>query len=109
MKRMGILAIAALLAVMTMALLGSGASAAPTCSGTLDIATHGQHVVGDYVTGVGHADLDWPPSGDVGGGGGAALAGGPAAHGHFLAEPAVAPGASFCLSQSQSPGIHPGP
>ena len=39
-----------------------GAQAAdPTCSGTLDIAVHGQHIVGDYVTGIGHAELGWPP------------------------------------------------
>ena len=87
--------------------LGIASAAGPTCSGTLVIANHGQHVVGAYVVGEG---VDWPPSGGVvGTGGKAALPGGPAAHGHFQAESPVAPGASFCLSQSQSPGDHPGP
>jgi len=89
-----------------------GSSAEPTCSTTLDIATHGQHVVGDYVTGIGHANLGWPPSGGVVGeanaeNGGATLPGGPGPGFHF--PNGFAPGASFCLEQSQSPGAHPGP
>lgn len=91
---------------------GSGrASAEPTCSGTLGIANHGQHVVGDYVAGTGHDSLGWPPSGsDVGDavkGEGAAVPGGPGPGFHF--PNGFAPGASFCLEQSQSPGLHPGP
>lgn len=88
---------------------GGTAAAAPTCSTTLGVAVPGQHVVGDYVTGTGRASLDWPPAGGVGdstGGEGAAVPGGPAAGGHFAS--GVAPGASFCLAQSQSPGKHPG-
>ena len=80
--------------------------AEPTCGGLGGIQNHGQHVVGDYVTGLGGigGGLDWPPAGQVGGGGGAALPGGPGAHGHLLS--GVAPGASFCLAQSQAPGFH---
>ncbi len=77
----------------------------PTCSGTLNIAVHGQHVVGDYVIGGGISS--WPPNGLVGGGGGAAVPGGPGPGSHF--PNGVAPGASFCLDQSQSPGVHFGP
>lgn len=88
-----------------------GASAEPTCSGTLGIANHGQHVVGDYVTGTGHDGLGWPPSGSEVGeavaGEGAAVPGGPGPGFHF--PNGFAPGASFCLEQSQSPGLHPGP
>ena len=83
----------------------------PTCSGTLDVAVHGQHVVGDYVTGIGRGELDWPPSGGVVGKAvgqnGAAVPGGPGPGFHF--PNGFAPGASFCLSQSQSPGFHAGP
>ena len=93
---------------------GSASAADPTCSGTpgIDIANHGQHIVGDYVSGTALPDLGWPPSGGVvgeaiGGEGGAVLPGGPGPGFHF--PEGVAPGASFCLSQSQSPGAHPGP
>lgn len=102
---------AALLLAIQFAAGAAGAEAAPTCSGTLGIANHGQHVVGDYVTGTGHDELGWPPSGsDVGGaiaGSGAAVPGGPGPGFHF--PNGFAPGASFCLEQSQSPGFHPGP
>ena len=90
--------------------LGGSAQAAPTCSTTLGIAVHGQHIVGDYVTGVGSGTLGWPPAGgvvgDATGGSGAAVPGGPGPGFHF--PNGFAPGASFCLSQSQSPGAHPG-
>jgi hypothetical protein len=84
------------------------ASADPTCSDTLGIVVHGQHVVGDYVTGTGSGDLDWPPSGgDIGAtvsdNGGAAIPGGPGPGFHF--PNGFAPGASFC-NDSQSPGTH---
>ena len=86
------------------------AQAAPTCSTTLGIAVHGQHIVGDYVTGIGSGALGWPPKGgvvgDATGGEGAAIPGGPGPGFHF--PNGFAPGASFCLSQSQSPGAHPG-
>ncbi len=93
-------------------LLGQTVAAAggsPTCSDVLDIEVHGHHVVADYVTGSGHATFSWPPAGGVGStvaGRGAALPGGPSHH--FLREEGVfvAPGASFCNSESRSPGLH---
>lgn len=83
-------------------------AAAPTCSDStiIDVAVHGEHVVGDYVTGTGHGVLTWPPAGQVGtavAGRGAALPGGPGPRFHFPL--GIAPGASFCLSQSSSPGF----
>lgn len=79
----------------------------PTCAdvGALGIVVHGQHVVRDYVTGGSLAG--WPPVGGFGsvvGGTGAALPGGPGPGFHF--PNAVAPGASFCLANAQSPGSH---
>ncbi len=68
---------------------------------------HGQHVVRDYVAGGGLAQ--WPPAGGLGqivGGRGAALPGGPGPAFHFAN--GFAPGASFCLSQSNAPGFHAG-
>ena len=78
----------------------------PTCTDILDIDTHGQHIVGDYVTGIGHVNLEWPPSGGVIGeavseNGGVAVRGGPSPEAHAP----FAPGASFC-TDSQSPGMH---
>jgi hypothetical protein len=79
-------------------------------SAPLDVAVHGPHIVGDYVTGEGRANTDWPPKGGVVGqaiaGEGVAIAGGPGPGFHFLE--GFAPGASLCLSQSQSPGDHLG-
>lgn len=96
---------AALLAGAVLTGLAGGAEAAePTCADTLGLAVHGQHIVGDYVTGSG---VSWPPAGQVGaatGGQGAALPGGPGPAFHFLV--GAAPGASFCNPQSQSPGFH---
>ena len=65
---------------------------------------HGNHVVADYVDGEGNASMAWPPAGGVDAAGGAALPGGPGPGSHF--PNGVAPGASFCISQSQSPGFH---
>ena len=79
----------------------------PTCSTTLGVVVHGQHVVHDYVTG--GAAATWPPSGRVGAaiaGSGAVIPGGPGPGFHFMHS--YAPGASFCLAQSSSPGNHPG-
>jgi hypothetical protein len=98
----------------TLALTAAPAAAeTPTCSDAFGpndvIATHGQHIVGDYVTGIGHENLGWPPDGaEVGSevaGSGAAIPGGPGPGFHFLN--AVPPGASFCVD-SQSPGFPPG-
>jgi len=98
-----------LLAAIAIAAAPVGAQ--PTCSGTLGIAVHGQHIVGDYVSGVGAGTLGWPPSGGVVGGAnagrGAAIPGGPGPGFHF--PNGFAPGASFCLDQSRSPGTHLGP
>jgi len=68
------------------------------------LANHGQHIVGDYVTGIGH-DGDWPPAGQVGeaiGGSGALLPGQSGIQKH-----GVSPGASFC-NGSNSPSSPPG-
>ena len=102
----------AIAALATLATPAASAGASPTCSGTLGIAVHGQHIVGDYVTGVGHGDeLGWPPSGGIVGasvaGSGAAVPGGPGPGFHF--PNGFSPGASFCLDQSQAPGVHLGP
>jgi len=83
------------------------AAGEPTCSDTLGIEVHGQHIVGDYVTGTGHESLAWPPSGGVVGGAiagdGVVIAGGPGPGFHF--PNGFAPGASFC-NDSSSPGLH---
>lgn len=82
-------------------------NATPTCSDVLDIDVHGEHVIGDYVTGIGHDVLSWPPGGSeigqtVAANGGVSIKGGPGPGFHF--EMGIAPGASFC-TDSQSPGI----
>jgi hypothetical protein len=81
----------------------ASAKGTPTCGGIVGVV-HGHHIVGDYVTGVGHGNLDWPPAGQVNARGGAVLPGGPGPGFHF--PNGFAPGASFCISQSQSPGMH---
>ena len=83
-------------------------NASPTCSDTLGVVVHGQHIVADYVTGIGHETLDWPPSDQnigqiVSENGGAAIPGGPGPGFHF--PNGIAPGASVC-NDSQSPGAH---
>jgi hypothetical protein len=84
---------------------GAGAVGSPTCSDTLGIVVHGQHIIGDYVTGVGRANLTWPPAGEVGdavaGNNGPAVRGGPGPGFHF--SEGFAPGASFC---NDSQGIN---
>lgn len=108
-KRFAVAVVLGSSAVVAATAVPAGAAApAPTCSETLPIAVHGQHIVGDYVTGIGNADLDWPPKGGVVGAavqanGGGALAGGPGPGFHFPS--GVAPGASFCTG-SKSPGAH---
>ena len=76
----------------------------PTCSDTLGIEVHAQHIIGDYVTGIGHGTLEWPPKGQVGqavgGGGGPEVKGGPGPGFHFDA--GFPPGASFCNPQAKS-------
>lgn len=99
------LALGAVLTTSTAVAAGS-----PTCSDfePLGVEVHGQHIVRDYVSG-GELGGEWPPRG-VGGmiaGEGAAVPGGPGPGFHF--PNGFAPGASFCLSQSQSPGFHAAP
>jgi hypothetical protein len=95
---------AAILAVLA----GPVAAGEPTCSTELGIEAHGQHIVGDYVTGIGHENLDWAPSGGIVGqaiaGSGVVVAGGPGPGFHF--PNGFAPGASFCNEWSQADGIH---
>jgi hypothetical protein len=84
------------------------AAGTPTCSDTLGVVVHGQHIVADYVTGMGHMGAPWPPSGGIVGemvseNGGVAVAGGPGPGFHF--PNGFAPGASFC-NDSSSPGTH---
>ena len=101
---------------LAFAVLGGSASAAsdgPTCS-NLGIVVHGQHIVGDYVTGLGAllpgtGDLQWPPAGQVGtavkDNGGALIPGGPGPGFHF--GEGLPPGASFCLEQAHPNGFTP--
>jgi hypothetical protein len=101
--------------VLALALGGGTASAhdSATCSGALGsaIVVHGQHVVGDYVTGLGGIfgdGLDWPPAGQVGDAvqenGGALTPGGPGPGFHFTIE-GLPPGASFCNEQAHPNGF----
>jgi len=98
-------------AAIIVAMAGANAAGAgagtPTCSDTLGVEVHGQHIVGDYVTGVGHDTIPWPPTGGIVGdataGSGVAVRGGPGPGFHFPNN--VAPGASFC-TDSSSPGVH---
>jgi hypothetical protein len=101
-----ILRVSAIAALMIVAASSGQASAqatdtSPTCSDELDIAVHGQHVIGDYVTGVTHEALSWPPDGSevgstVSSNGGVAVPGGPGPGFHFIY--GYAPGASFCTN-----------
>lgn len=95
-------------------LMGSGAAfghGEPTCAGAGGIVNHGQHIVGDYVTGLGGIfgdGLTWPPEGQVGqtiAGSGAAIPGAPGPGGHFSV-PGLPPGASFCNEQAHPNGFN---
>lgn len=123
-------AITGVLGALSVAASGGTAAAAtptnagsPTCANVLGsgILVHGQHIVGDYVTGVGAVlnldgvpdnNLTWPPAGQVGqvvsANGGAFLPGGPGPAFHFIE--GLPPGASFCLAQAHPNGfVIPGP
>lgn len=106
MRRL-LVSLTAAMALAIVAVAGPVAAGEPTCSAQLGIEAHGQHIIGDYVTGIGHESLDWPPSGGIVGrtiaGSGVVLAGGPGPGFHFPNN--FAPGASFCTG-SNSPGIH---
>ncbi len=83
-------------------------AAEPTCTEQLGTATHGEHVLYDYIIGIGRdSDASWPPSGgivgDVLGDAGGALV--PGAPGPVHMSHGFAPGASFCTG-SASPGTH---
>ena len=105
MKRTARTAIVILTIGILQVVAGSAHAGSPTCSEEMGISNHGQHIVGDYVTGIGHEEMGWPPQGQVGAAaaGGAAMPGAPGAHGHMLV--GIAPGASFCTGSS-NPGIH---
>ena len=97
---------------LALALGGGNASAhdGATCSGLGGIEVHGQHVVGDYVTGLGGigGGLEWPFNGIVGDAvrenGGAVKPGGPGPGFHFTID-GLAPGASFCNEQAHPNGF----
>ena len=99
-------------AVAAIAAAPASAHGEPTCSGVFgtELVVHGQHVVGDYVTGTGGLDgsLAWPPGGQVGQtvktNGGAAVPGGPGPGFHFTI-PGLPPGASFCNAQAHPNGF----
>jgi hypothetical protein len=98
---------AAATAALSLAIVAPVAAGDPTCSDTLGIEVHGQHIVGMYVVDMNQLFLPyWPPAGGVGqyiAGEGASLPGGPGPGFHF--PNGFAPGASFC-TDSQSPGLH---
>jgi len=112
MRRTIIAAIGALALAIATSATALAAPGDPTCASVFGIAVHGQHIIGDYVIGPfgASATLDWPPSGGVVGsaiaGEGVEIAGGPGPGFHFAH--GFAAGASFCLPQSQSPGVHAG-
>ena len=101
----GTVALAGALFIATTPLV---AASDPTCADfeALGIVVHGQHVVRDYVTG--GELVGWPPTpgevGDAVAGSGATVPGGPGPGFHF--PNGFAPGASFCLANSNSPGFH---
>jgi hypothetical protein len=107
-----VLAIAVLMTALSASAASVQAHGDPTCQGVFgsELEVHGQHVIGDYVTGVGGIDgtLPWPPSHGVVGAvvqanGGVALAGGPGPGFHFVA--GFAPGASFCNENAHPNGF----
>lgn len=99
--------VAASSAALALALAGPVAAHEPNCSESIGSETHGQHVLGLYVVGGSLNLAVWPPTGGVGqyiAGKGAAMPGGPGPTFHMAN--GFAPGASFCNTQSQSPGDH---
>lgn len=105
----GVCLISAAGASLTLLLSSVALAHDPTCAGLGGIENHGQHVIGDYVTGVGGigGGLDWPPSGGQVGeaiaGEGAVVPGGPGPGFHF--PNGFAPGASFCVEQAHPNGF----
>ena len=115
MKRLTLLLGAiALASAMALGATTGAANADPTCGGLGGIEVHGQHIIGDYVTGDGGigGGISWPPAGEVGEAvqenGGALVPGGPGPAFHF--PNGFAPGASFCNEQAHPGGFEiPGP
>jgi hypothetical protein len=109
-KLIGILAAAALAWIGFQTAGNASAAGEPTCAGLGGIQVHGQHIIGDYVTGLGGigGGLEWPPKGQVGeaiqeNGGGVQVRGGPGPGFHF--KEGFAPGASFCNEQAHPNGF----
>jgi hypothetical protein len=104
-----IVAAVTILAALVIATTDASGAGNPTCAAQMGIAVHGEHIIGDYVTGLTPGGLDWPPKGGVVGqaiaGEGVVVPGGPGPGFHFAADPPFAPGASFC-NGSNSPGAH---
>jgi len=103
-----ILASVSAIAICVLLSTGSAHAGEPTCSDKLPLENHGQHIVGDYVTGLGGIGGGiWPfIRGTVGNAIaaiGAIVPGGPGPGFHF--PNGFAPGASFC-TDSHSPGVH---
>lgn len=92
---------AAVVLAMTLVIASMALAHGPTCSETLGIDNHGEHVIADYVVG---ADGVGPTTGGADARGGVAVPGGPGPGFHF--PNGFAPGASFC-TDSNSPGAHP--
>lgn len=115
MKRTTMLTAISGAALLAVAALPAGVARAhegsPTCEGVGGIEVHGQHIVGDYVTGLGGVlppnELEWPPAGQVGvavqENQGAVIPGGPGPAFHFVE--GLPPGASFCLDQAHPDGF----
>lgn len=115
MKRIPII-MAAVAALGTYALVPGAVSVSAhgTCEDIFGsgLQVHGQHVVGDYVTGLGgiSGEMEWPPAGGIVGeavqeNGGAVLPGGPGPAFHF--PNGFAPGASFCIDGHEEPPHSP--
>ena len=111
-----LLSAAVLTAMAATAIPATGALAheSATCHDAFGsgIEVHGQHIVGDYVTGLGGIfgdGLTWPPRGQVGeavqASGGAVMPGGPGPGFHFTRD-GLPPGASFCPEKAHPNGFN---
>jgi len=102
-----LITVAAATATLVLTLAAPVAAHDANCSESIGSEVHGQHVLGLYVVGGSLNLASWPPTGGVGqyiAGDGAALPGGPGPTFHMAN--GFAPGASFCNTQSNSPGLH---
>jgi hypothetical protein len=103
-------------AAMSLSGLAVAGPDGPACSDGLGTATHGEHVIGDYVTGIGgvSGEMGWPPNGQVGRAirenGGVAVPGGPGRGFHFNFGFAPGASAAFCNENAHPNGFEtPGP